>query len=200
MHNDTACAELLKKLDDDIAKLVKEGASEDAINSLKKQRKNIIEKNLNEFLNGTKKFDDVLDDYARLYADVVDSNEIWRWERDMIGGSELTARQRKAIRTKAFDDGLLPIVEFKTGTKYPDFEKAGLIIKEDTLPEELWKASDRRQFDWLDNRLVGGRPRGTTWNHSDIAGRMELVPFGIHNVINHRGGRSPGQWAYVLRR
>ncbi|ACZ07319.1 intein N-terminal splicing region [Sebaldella termitidis] len=200
VHNDTACAELLKKLDDDIAKLIKEGASEDVINSLRKQRKHIIEKNLNEFLNGTKKFDDVLDDYARLYADVVDSNEIWRWERDMIGGSELTARQRKAIRTKAFDDGLLPIVEFKAGTKYPDFEKAGLIIKEDMLPEELWKASDRRQFDWLDNRLVDGRPRGTTWNHSDIAGRMELVPFGIHNVINHRGGRSPGQWAYVLRR
>ena len=44
MHNDTACAELLKKLDDDIAKLIKEGASKDVIDSLKKQRE-ILEKN-----------------------------------------------------------------------------------------------------------------------------------------------------------
>ncbi|MHC1748042.1 MAG: HNH endonuclease [Cellulosilyticaceae bacterium] len=26
--------------------------------------------------------------------------------------------------------------------------------------------------------------------------QMELVPFGIHNVTNHIGGRSPGHWAY----
>ena len=44
VHNDKACAELLKKLDDDIAKLVKEGASEDVIEKLRKQRK-ILEEN-----------------------------------------------------------------------------------------------------------------------------------------------------------
>lgn len=43
------------------------------------------------------------------------------------------------------------------------------------------------------------RPPGTTWHHSEIDGRMELVPFGIHNSINHQGGRAPGGWAHAKR-
>ncbi|WP_343224519.1 HNH endonuclease [Paenibacillus sp. ACRSA] len=35
--------------------------------------------------------------------------------------------------------------------------------------------------------------------HSEINGRMELVPFGIHNSINHKGGRAPGGWAHAKR-
>jgi len=66
------------------------------------------------------------------------------------------------------------------------------------LPEYLWKASDREQFEYLDG-LIGGRPSGTTWNHSELSGKMELVPFGIYNIINHLGGRSPGLWAYRLQ-
>jgi len=71
----------------------------------------------------------------------------------------------------------------KPGTKYPDFGKAGLIKKVDELPKELWQASDNAQFKYLDSRIPGGRPEGTTWHHSDIPGRMELVPFGPHNII-----------------
>ena len=43
---------------------------------------------------------------------------------------------------------------------------------------------------------MGGRPVGTTWHHTEIPGVMELVPFGIHNVYNHKGGASFGHWAY----
>ena len=43
VHNDTACAEMLKKLDDQIAKLVKEGGMDETVENLKKQRKEIEE-------------------------------------------------------------------------------------------------------------------------------------------------------------
>ena len=42
VHNDTACAELLKKLDDQIAKLVKEGGDIQTIEALRKQREKIV--------------------------------------------------------------------------------------------------------------------------------------------------------------
>ena len=133
------------------------------------------------------------------YARVVSSNKIWSWAEDFPGGADLTAAQRKAIRLNAIDQGLIPDVPFKLGTKFPDFEAAGLVHKVESLPEWLWKASDMAQFDWLDARLPGGRPAGTTWHHSDIPGRMELVDFGPHNTINHKGGRSPGMWASLPR-
>lgn len=90
-------------------------------------------------------------------------------------------------------------VKMKPGTKYPDFGSVGLIYRIDYLPVELWNASDSVQFRWLDNRIPGGRPNGFTWHHSEIDGRMELVPFGIHNIINHIGGRSKGHWAFGKR-
>lgn len=83
----------------------------------------------------------------------------------------------------------------KPGTRYAEFQGAGVVKRTEPLPENLWKAKDREQFAYLDN-LIGGRPEGTTWNHSEIPAQMELVPFGIHNVTNHIGGRSPGHWAY----
>ncbi|NEU05777.1 HNH endonuclease [Clostridium senegalense] len=71
----------------------------------------------------------------------------------------------------------------KPGTRYPDFESAGLIKRVEPLPKRLWNVTDRAQFKYLDNLIEGGRPEGTTWHHSEIDGRMELVPFGIHNII-----------------
>ena len=98
-------------------------------------------------------------------------------------------------KAKAIAMGLIPDVKMKPGTKYPDFGAAGQIIDIEHLPEHLWLAKDRVQFQYLDD-LIGGRPEGTTWNHSEIPGQMELVPFGIHNIINHLGGAIPGHWAY----
>lgn len=114
---------------------------------------------------------------------------------DIPGGAELTAKQRKAIRQEAIERGLIPDVKMKPGTKYPDFEGTGLVERVEQLPEELWNATDRKLFEWLDSRIEGGRPEGTTWHHSEIDGRMELVPFGTHNIINHKVGRSLGNWS-----
>ena len=40
---------------------------------------------------------------------------------------------------------------------------------------------------------------GNTWHHTEVPGKMELVPYGIHNITLHNGGRSAGLWAYAPR-
>ena len=134
---------------------------------------------------------------SQRYADIVNSNRPWSWADDF--GVRFTGAERKAIRLEAISKGLIPEVIYKPGTRYPDFARAGIIQRVDTLPNNLWKAGDKAQFDWLDARIPGGRPAGTTWHHSEIPGRMELVPFGPHNIVNHSGGRSPGNWAHAPR-
>jgi hypothetical protein len=130
------------------------------------------------------------------YANLVNSDRPWSWAADFPDGASLTVGQRRGIRAEAIRRGLVTEVPFKPGTRFPDFAAAGMVRRIDRLPTELWKLSDDVQFRWLDSRVPGGRPPGTTWHHSEIPGRMELVPFGAHNVMNHMGGRSPGMWAY----
>lgn len=103
--------------------------------------------------------------------------------------------KRILIRRKAFESGLIPEAKMKPGTRYADFEGAGVVIKREKLPEFYWKSRDKTQFDYLD-KLIGGRPAGTTWHHTEIPGVMELVPFGIHNITDHIGGASSGHWSY----
>ena len=132
---------------------------------------------------------------AERYAQLIRSNKPWSWKKDFPNGENLTAGEKAAIKKEAIAQGLIKDVQFKDGTKFPDFESAGLINKVDKLPENLWKSGDAAQFKWLDSNIPGGRPEGFTWHHSEIPGRMELVPFGQHNIINHQGGRAPGLWA-----
>ncbi|TCI05631.1 HNH endonuclease [Corallincola luteus] len=132
------------------------------------------------------------------YAALINSNKPWSWE-SFTDGASLTIKEKRAIKADAIARGLIPDIPYKVGTKYPDFEAAGLIEKLDELPPELWKQSDYKQFKWLDSRIPGGKPEGFTWHHSEIPGRMELVPFGPHNSINHSGGRSKGNWADAKR-
>jgi hypothetical protein len=132
------------------------------------------------------------------YAELVNSNKPWSWQ-DFPEGELLTVKQKREIRAHAIERGLIPDIPYKPGTKYPDFEAVKLVERVDTLPEELWKSSDYKQFKWLDSRIPGGRPKGYTWHHSEVPGRMELVPFGPHNSINHKGGRSKDHWADAKR-
>ena len=115
---------------------------------------------------------------------------------DEIDGADLLKDSEKnIIRRRAFESGLIPEVKMKPGTRYADFEGAGVVIRREELPESYWKLRDKTQFDYLD-KLIGGRPIGTTWHHTEIKGIMELVPFGIHNITDHIGGASPGHWSY----
>ena len=43
-------------------------------------------KNIDEFIGGNKSFDDVLDDYAKVYADKINSNQAWSWDDTIPGG------------------------------------------------------------------------------------------------------------------
>lgn len=158
-------------------------------------------KNLDDFIAGTKTFDDVVEDYSLLYRDIVDGNKIWSWNKSVPGGENLTLAQKKAIKAKAVADGLIPdvgvitkVVDGKT-VRYADFKSAGVVVDTKPLPKELWQAKDTEQFKYLDE-MIGGRPEGMTWHHSPDDGIMELVPFGVHNITNHNGGRTIGHWAY----
>jgi RHS repeat-associated protein len=137
---------------------------------------------------------------AQTYAKLILSNQPWSWEQDFNGGEELSRGERSAIRNEALAQGLIPSVPYKAGTDVADFAAAGLVIRQDTLPPELWKATDKEQFDWLNARLHGGQPTGTTWHHDDTPGVMQLVPYGIHRVHGHSGGRSGRRWADAPRR
>ncbi|PZL75100.1 hypothetical protein CI088_03910 [Enterococcus plantarum] len=157
------------------------------------------------FSKGSGAVDDLLDDYAKLYAEKIASNKTWSWD-ELPGAEKLTAKQRKQVKELALKNGDIPKIDMKPGTKYPDFESADVIYKINNkpvieqLPDDLWKLSDKTQFDYLDSSLPGGkRPDGYTWHHSEIPGRMELVEFGIHNSTWHKGGRAPGNWANAPR-
>ena len=166
------------------------------------------QQNIDDYVNGRKSFEEVTDDYAVLYAEKVLSNKIFSY-KELYGNATLSKRQRRTIRERAYEQKLIPNVPMKPGTNYPDFLAAGLIYKiNDTpailsLPQNLWHSRDRVQFAWLDKALLAqtgqSRPAGQVWHHSEIPGQMELVPFGIHNIIYHKGGRSPGGWAYGAR-
>ncbi|ANC79467.1 hypothetical protein ABE65_019045 [Fictibacillus phosphorivorans] len=167
-----------------------------------KDKGNVNFKNIDEFIEGTKTFDDVVDDFARLYSEKIQTNKIWSWNKSFHGGEYLTARQRKLIKEKAIAGGQIPNVNVikADGLKYgfADFKSAGLVVDTRYLPKSLWLKSDEAQFEWLDN-IIGGRPEGMTWHHTEVPGKMELVPFGIHNITIHNGGRSTGMWADAPR-
>ena len=98
--------------------------------------------------------------------------------------------ERSAIKQYAEEAGLTPRIPVDPDTRFADF--SSVVIRSEPLPENLWSATDRVQFKYLDD-LIGGRPQGTTWHHHQDSGRMELIPFGIHNITNHSGGRTT--WA-----
>ncbi len=147
-------------------------------------------RNIDDFLSGNKKFDEVLDDYAKHYVEMINIKG-WSWEKSIQGGANLTARQRKLIRNKAEELKLIPKIEVKKvkGMLYgfADFEGAGVVVHTDHLPKELWKKGDTEQFNWLNKNLpediIKLVDNGSyTWHHTEVPGKMQLVPFGIHNI------------------
>jgi len=159
-------------------------------------------KNIDEFIGGNKSFDDVLDDYAKVYADKINSNQAWSWDDTIPGGEDLTKKQRSIIKQQAIDDGLIPDIKVTKveGMRYgfADFESAGVVKETQYLPENMWTISDAEQFKWLDEQ-IGGTVEGYTWHHTETPGKMQLVPTGIHNITTHNGGRTAGMWADAPR-
>ncbi len=154
--------------------------------------------NIDEFILGNKTFEDVQDDYARIYADIVNSNKMWSWEEDIKGAEKISKDQKGYIKARAVENKLIPKVEVKKveGMKYgfADFGSAGLVKETRDLPEEMWKLNNKKQFKWL-NEQIGGKREGYTWHHTEIPGVMQLVPRGVHMITSHNGGRTHDLWA-----
>ncbi|MDR6501908.1 RHS repeat-associated protein [Burkholderia ambifaria] len=150
------------------------------------------------------------------YAEKVNSNKPWKWE-DF--SDSLTEGEKSKIKQQAIDDGLVPIIPYKPKlnddgsvmldeqgnmipSRYPDFSKVlypdgterSVIDTHVIVPKDRWKQGDTAQFNWA-NSQRGGEKEGYMWHHSELDGRMERVPFGLHGMISHDGGRSPGHWA-----
>lgn len=184
-----------------VAKSETKGTGKDVrnINEIRKPNK----ENIEEFVKGNKKFEEVLDDYSLIYGEIVNSNKPWSWQDNFIG--KLSGRQRKMIKERALElHPEIPQVKVEKikGLKfgYADFKEAGVVLFTDVLPKELWLAKDDAQFRWLNERLPNKvQPEGTTWHHKEKDGIMELVPFGIHNITKHNGGRTKGHWADAPR-
>ena len=155
------------------------------------------------YIHGTRSFDEVIDDYARIYTETVNSNRQWKWDDDIPGAEHLSPQQRKMIKQWAVSKGYLPDVRVEKvkGKRYgyADFESAGVVKETLQLPESMWKLSERKQFKWLDEQ-IGGKMKGYTWHHTEFPGIMQLVPYGIHNITNHDGGCSAGMWSEGSRR
>ncbi|MCZ8534765.1 T7SS effector LXG polymorphic toxin [Psychrobacillus psychrodurans] len=158
--------------------------------------------NIEEFIKGNKKFEDVHEDYANLYAETIKSNEPWSWGEDILGAENLTLKQKRLIKDQAISDGHIPQIPVNkvAGMRYgfADFAGGGLVEEIVYLPEEFWKLSDKKHFTWLDEQ-IGGHREGMTWHHTEIPGKMELVPYGVHNITPHNGGRTTGMWADAPR-
>lgn len=134
-------------------------------------------KNINEFILGNKDFDEVLDDYAQLYAEKINSNEFWSWGEDISGAENLTLKQKRLIKDQAMSRGYIPKNKINRveGSRYgfADFSGAGVVEETVFLPEKFWLLSDREQFKWLDEQ-IGGHREGRTWHHTKTPGKMEL--------------------------
>ena len=193
---------LINSYGDDALEMFKEGKSFDEVKNVVEGGLDTSIKNIDEFIGGNKSFDDVLDDYAKVYADKINSNQAWSWDDTIPGGENLTKKQRSIIKQQAIDAGLIPDIKVTKveGMRYgfADFESAGVVKETQYLPENMWKMSDAEQFKWLDEQ-IGGTVDGYTWHHTEIPGKMQLVPTGIHNITTHNGGRTAGMWADAPR-
>ena len=193
---------LINSYGDDALEMFKEGKSFDEVKKVVESGLDTSIKNIDEFIGGNKSFDDVLDDYAKVYADKINSNQAWSWDDTIPGGENLTKKQRSIIKQQAIDAGLITDIKVTKveGMRYgfADFESAGVVKETQYLPENMWKMSNAEQFKWLDEQ-IGGTVDGYTWHHTEIPGKMQLVPTGIHNITTHNGGRTAGMWADAPR-
>ncbi|MBR6720437.1 MAG: HNH endonuclease [Clostridia bacterium] len=188
--------------DSEVNALLSEFAEETAVDKTvnKEYTKEQRDADIQAFVKGEKAFEEVLDAYTYLYAELVNSNKVWKWRKAIPGYGNISKKQRRQIKERAQSVGLIPKVDIKISSDskrgYADFSSSNLVKIRYKLPENMWKWNDRRQFAWL-NEQIGGKIPGYTWHHSETPGEMELVPTGIHRITPHLGGRSPGMWAYI---
>ncbi|MBD8032197.1 MULTISPECIES: T7SS effector LXG polymorphic toxin [Solibacillus] len=194
-----------KIVDSNVGEVVKKSNVDEVVGKGADKGKGVSEtnlRNIDDFINGNKKFDEIIEDYAKVYKEHVDLNKPWSWDDTIPGGDSLSSAQKRKIKEMAIAKAHIPEIKITKadGMRYgfADFASAGVVEETVQLPDRFWKLSDKEQFKWLDEQ-IGGTRKGMTWHHTEVPGKMELVPFGIHNITPHNGGRTKGMWADAPR-
>ncbi|MFY0743522.1 HNH endonuclease [Solibacillus silvestris] len=194
-----------KIVDSNVGEVVKKSDVDEVVGKGADKGKGVSEtnlRNIDDFINGNKKFDEIIEDYAKVYKEHVDLNKPWSWDDTIPGGDSLSSAQKRKIKEMAIAKAHIPEIKITKadGMRYgfADFASAGVVEETVQLPDRFWKLSDKEQFKWLDEQ-IGGTRKGMTWHHTEVPGKMELVPFGIHNITPHNGGRTKGMWADAPR-
>lgn len=146
VHNDTACAEMLKKLDDQIAKAVKEGASKDVIKKLKKERSKLANK-LDTLDDISKHFD--LEE-AKKYERKIDSSKRFDLDKGDFGEEVAGAIGKNNNLGKDISE------QFQVGRNGID----RTFLSEGNPPKITFiesKASGRGIFSYSDYQKLGGK-------------------------------------------
>ncbi|MGP6149726.1 hypothetical protein [Priestia flexa] len=60
-----------------VERVEKKGKEVEPVQGVVKGTGNVNLKNIDEFIDGTKTFDDVVDDFARLYSEKIQTNKTW---------------------------------------------------------------------------------------------------------------------------
>lgn len=137
-----------------------------------------------------------------------------------LEGKSLTIDRKIICRNEGLEGQEHPITGVKFERKiieydgeriegtFPEFESKCDV----QLPEELYEASNKQQFDYANNELKnrvesepelasqfdeeqleqisnGDKPDGCTWHHSEEPGKLELVDTEIHDKTGHTGGQ-----------
>jgi hypothetical protein len=70
-------------------------------------------RNIDDFINGNKKFEVVIEDYAKIYKEHVDLNRPWSWDDTIPGGDSLSSAQKRKIKEMAIEKGHIPQIKVK---------------------------------------------------------------------------------------
>ena len=148
--------------------------------------------------------------WAYEYAELVVNNKFKKWADDM---PDVPAGMQKKVRQLArelYPTIAIPIrkdIPGYIGKRIPDFDAVAYKIPGlsapymATLKKSLHKASDTRQFKYLNDLYFNGvQPPGYVWHHHRTAGKMQLVPESIHLTTQHWGPTAKGFWAYSPER
>ncbi|WP_234969355.1 hypothetical protein [Bacillus massilinigeriensis] len=108
-NNITTYGHKTKTINDQFSQFAKVGDRVEGGGKGKTEKGKLHLKNIDQFIAGNKKFDEVIDDYARHYVEVIEIKN-WSWANNIQGGNKLTSNKRKMIKLRAEELGLIPKV------------------------------------------------------------------------------------------
>jgi hypothetical protein len=127
-------------------------------------------KNIDEYLKGNLLFEEVLNDFAQVYADCVINNPKWSWKKEMNFGRILSNSEQKLIRKAAIDNSYIPDVKVS--------KSDGLRIGEADFKNARYKNGDYVKQPNVDeyNPITKKYQPGNAENKDIYMGNVKLEP------------------------